>query len=137
VQDFMAGVERIRDWILAGDVFQVNLSRRLAGPNSMDPTACTRHWRQAIRPRLPGWRACPAVRCSAPHRSAWWKFVDRLVQTRRSPAPDRAAFRADQDASLSAELMAHPKERAEHIMLIDLERNDLGRVCQTGSGQGR
>jgi anthranilate synthase component 1 len=53
----------------------------------------------------------------------------------RSPAPARAATTVEEDKALEAELLADPKERAEHLMLIDLGRNDVGRVSEAGSVQ--
>ena len=72
-----------------------------------------------------------AVASSSPERLV--SIAGRVVQTRPIAGtyprnPDR-----DADRALSEAMLTHPKERAEHIMLIDLERNDLGRVCRTGS----
>lgn len=58
---------------------------------------------------------------------------DRAVSTRPIAGTRPRSDDRDLDDSLSAELLAHPKERAEHVMLIDLERNDLGRICVPGS----
>ena len=132
---FTAGVRRIREWILDGDVFQVNLSRGWHGRSTQHLDPSTLHealTRSNPAPfaglaRLPG----GAILSSSPERLV--EVRGRLVQTRPIAGTRPRGQSADQDASLSAELMAHPKERAEHIMLIDLERNDLGRVCQSGS----
>ena len=61
-------------------------------------------------------------------RKARWKSA-------RSPARVRAAKTPEEDAALEKELLADPKERAEHVMLVDLARNDIGRVCDFGSVQ--
>ncbi|TVQ31558.1 MAG: aminodeoxychorismate synthase component I [Wenzhouxiangella sp.] len=132
---FMAGVERIRQWILDGDVFQVNLSRGWVGEATVDLDPALLHEllsRSNPAPfaglaRLPG----GTVLSSSPERLV--EVRGRRVQTRPIAGTRPRGLSADQDAGLSRELIAHPKERAEHIMLIDLERNDLGRVCQTGT----
>lgn len=61
------------------------------------------------------------------------KVKDGWVETRPIAGTRPRGQNADTDQSRLAELIAHPKERAEHIMLIDLERNDLGRLCEYGS----
>jgi len=58
---------------------------------------------------------------------------DHVAQTRPIAGTRPRGEDAESDERLSAELIAHPKERAEHVMLIDLERNDLGRVCMPGT----
>jgi anthranilate synthase component 1 len=79
---------------------------------------------------LPGGRA---VLSSSPERLI--KIQRGMVSTRPIAGTYPRSNDPGQDRAWSRELLAHPKERAEHVMLIDLERNDLGRVCQPGSMQ--
>ncbi len=135
-QEFLAGVRRIGDYIRAGDVFQVNLSRewhaRLAGPvAAVDIYRRLRACNPAPFAGLMTLAGGRAVISSSPERLAQ-VHAGRL---RTRPIAGTYPRSADPvlDRGLSQELLAHPKERAEHIMLIDLERNDLGRVCRSGS----
>ncbi|RFF32197.1 aminodeoxychorismate synthase component I [Wenzhouxiangella sediminis] len=132
---FKSGVERIREYIRAGDVFQVNLSRgwEAVGRAPIDPAAIYRALAGAnpapfaALARLPG----GTVVSSSPERLV---SVDgRVVQTRPIAGTRPRGLSEEADSRLTSELVSHPKERAEHIMLIDLERNDLGRVCRVGS----
>ena len=130
---FLHGVARIHEHLRAGDVFQVNLSRewrvdldRRTTPSSM--FASLRRANPAPFAGLLQWREF-AILSSSPER-----LVDvrgRTIST-RPIAGTRARVGSD-DAAHLRELISHPKERAEHVMLIDLERNDLGRVCVPGS----
>lgn len=133
--DFTAGVRRIREYILDGHVFQVNLSRRWTGQSDhpLEPAVLFKRLAGSNAAPFAGLARMPGgtVLSSSPERLV--SLRDGLVQTRPIAGTRPRGGSADQDASLSAELIAHPKERAEHIMLIDLERNDLGRVCVTGS----
>lgn len=132
---FLDGVERILRYLRDGDVFQVNLSRawraRLAeGVAPADLYARLQRSNPAPFAGLAQWRGS-AVLSSSPERLV--EVRGREVQTRpiagtRPRAADPAA-----DRLLQQQLIASAKERAEHIMLIDLERNDLGRVCEAGS----
>ena len=132
---FEDGVRRIRDYILAGDVFQVNLSRgwRARAAEPIDAVALYRRLAAANPAPFAGLARLPGgtLLSSSPERLVASRGgrvdVRPIAGTRprgHSPVQDRA---------LSDELIAHPKERAEHVMLIDLERNDLGRVCTPGS----
>jgi anthranilate synthase component 1 len=133
---FTDGVGRIAQYLRAGDVFQVNLSRAWGvefeqAPAPADLYARLRHANPAPFAGLfafDDW----AVLSSSPERLL--SVRSGLAETRpiagtRPRQPDDAL----DDARRRAELIGHPKERAEHIMLIDLERNDLGRVCVPGS----
>jgi len=133
-QRFLDGVRRVLDHVAAGDVFQVNLSRgweaqMAAGTAPADLYAALRHANPAPFAGSFVWDDW-AVLSSSPERLV--SVRDREVQT-RPIAGTRVRLSGDDDAARIDELIGHPKERAEHIMLIDLERNDLGRVCVPGS----
>ena len=135
---FTSGASRILDYLAAGDVFQVNLSRawraRFAQP--LDPAALYARLRAASPAPFSGLFAGDtadvpwAVVSSSPERLV--SVRGDVVET-RPIAGTRPRFDGDDDAARIRELVGHPKERAEHVMLIDLERNDLGRVCVPGS----
>jgi anthranilate synthase component I len=133
---FLAGVKRIQSYIREGDVFQVNLSRgwQAAFSNPVSPCVLFRRLR-ACNPapfsavaEVGGW----AVVSSSPERLIRLESSGK-VMTRPIAGTHPRGETADADNALKARLAAHPKERAEHIMLVDLERNDLGRVCAPGS----
>ncbi len=134
-EQFIDGVDRIRAWILDGDVFQVNLSREWRARFETAPDAAELYRLLArANPapfaglaRLPG----GTVISSSPERLV--EARGGLVQTRPIAGTRPRGTNQELDLDLSGELLGHPKERAEHIMLIDLERNDLGRVCEAGS----
>ena len=134
-EQFLDGVARIKRYIRDGDVFQVNLSRgwrgRLAG--GVDPAAVYAHLRTANPAPFAGLAVFGrhAVASSSPERLV--AVTGTTVETRPIAGTYPRNPDQDEDRALAEALLAHPKERAEHIMLIDLERNDLGRVCRTGS----
>jgi len=132
---FLQGVERIKDWILDGDVFQVNLSRGWHGVSRrpLDPASCYRALSRANPAPFAGLARLPGgtVLSSSPERLV--RVRGRSAEMRPIAGTRPRGRTGRHDESLSRELMAHPKERAEHIMLIDLGRNDLGRVCENGS----
>ena len=131
-------LERVRsgkDYIRAGDIYQTNLSRpwqvqlrgdadvgrlyeRLRAVNAA-PFAALAQWRGA------------AVLSSSPERLV--RVAQQRIETRPIAGTRPRSRQPGEDARETAALVGHPKERAEHIMLIDLERNDLGRVCEAGT----
>ena len=134
-QAFLDGVARIKDYILAGDVFQVNLSRgwRVRFDQTVSPAALYARLRRsnpapfAALVDFGDWQ----VISSSPERLV--RQRDGWLETRPIAGTRRRDVDAKKDAALKAELLETVKERAEHIMLIDLERNDLGRICTPGS----
>ncbi|HEU4662986.1 MAG TPA: aminodeoxychorismate synthase component I [Dokdonella sp.] len=133
-QRFLDGVARVHEHLRAGDVFQVNLSRAWRARCARAPRPVDVH--AALR------RANPAPFAGLLQRDDWAvasSSPERLIELRgtrvqtRPIAGTRPRAPGDDDAARVRELAGHPKERAEHVMLIDLERNDLGRVCVPGS----
>ena len=131
--EYEAGVERIRDYIYAGDAFQVVLSQRFSTPVTASPFSIYRGLR-AVNPSpymyflafddfaLAGSSPEPLVTVQGRHVTA------KPIAGTRPRGRDGV-----EDQALEADLRADAKERAEHVMLVDLGRNDLGRVCVPGS----
>ena len=133
-QRFLDGVARIHEYLRDGDVFQVNLSRewRAHYTQAPPPAALYASLRRANPAPFAGllqWNGWSII-SSSPERLV--QARDGMAQT-RPIAGTRPRMAGDDDVSRTRELIANPKERAEHVMLIDLERNDLGRVCLPGS----
>ncbi|MFC3717229.1 aminodeoxychorismate synthase component I [Luteimonas soli] len=131
---FTDGVSRILDYLAAGDVFQANLSRgwRAGFDASLDPARLHLRLREANPAPFSGLFAGDgwAVVSASPERLV--SVRGDVVET-RPIAGTRPRFDGDDDGARIRELVGNPKERAEHVMLVDLERNDLGRVCVAGS----
>ncbi len=132
---YEAAVEVAREHILAGDIFQVVLAQRFDVDLHADPFDVYRVLRQ-INPspymyfvREPG--LC-LVGCSP---EPMVQLLDGRVISRPIAGTRKRGATDEADRRLAAELVEHPKERAEHIMLVDLARNDVGRVVRFGSEQ--
>ncbi len=131
-------IERVRaaqEHIAAGDIYQANLSRywRLRLLSEQSPArvfAALRRANPAPFAASVTWRDM-TILSSSPERLL--RVEGREIATRPIAGTRARHGTAQQDVRDTAELVAHPKERAEHVMLIDLERNDLGRVCEPGS----
>lgn len=132
-EQFMANVEKSKKYIRSGDIIQIVGSQRFSVPVEASPLDVYRAAR-SINPspymflmELEGFSLVGAspeihVRCE-----------DRKVEIRPIAGTRRRGASPEEDKALEEELLADPKERAEHVMLVDLARNDLGRVCDYGS----
>ena len=134
-QQYLDAVARIHDYIHEGDVFQVNLSRSWRIQLEQTVSAAALFGNLGIHNPSPfsglaSWTDA-AIISSSPERLV--SVQGRSVETRPIAGTRPRSTTAARDAGYSDELMSNPKERAEHIMLIDLERNDLGRICVPGS----
>ena len=134
-EGYCAAVRRVKEYIAAGDVYQVNLSQRYESPLGMSP------WEMYLLLREHNPAPCAAylnlgdfqVVSSSPELFLELDPVSRLVVTKpikgtRPRHPDPA-----KDQELISELVRSEKDQAENVMIVDLERNDLGRVCEVGS----
>ncbi len=137
-EQFCANVQKAKEYIKAGDIFQVVLSQRLSTEYDRDPFALYRSLR-LINPspymayfHFNDWQiigSSPEVMVKAERAS-----YGGVVATLRPIAGTRPRGKTPQeDAALAEDLLKDPKEIAEHVMLVDLGRNDLGRVCTSGT----
>ncbi len=132
-QDYIAAVKQAKKYIQAGDIFQANLSLRFEANTRADSWSIYRALQQ-INPSPFGsywqtpWGAM--ISCS-PERLV--QLSGKEVQTRPIAGTRKRGATTTQDKQLEKELITNTKERAEHIMLVDLERNDIGRVCEWGT----
>lgn len=132
---FVDAVGRVLDYLHAGDVFQVNLSRRWHGelPKDVDAARLYARLRRSNPAPFAGllqWRGSALI-SSSPERLL--AIRDGVAETRPIAGTRARLADAVMDAQQRLRLISDLKERAEHLMLIDLERNDLGRVCLPGS----
>jgi para-aminobenzoate synthetase component 1 len=131
--DYLQTVRRVIEYIHAGDCFQVNLAQRLLHPWRRPPTQLYRRLRQCNPAPFAGYLDMGDFVLASASPERFLRVEKGEVQTRpikgtRPRKPDAA-----EDSAQANELLASAKDRAENIMIVDLLRNDLGRVCQYGS----
>jgi anthranilate synthase component I len=131
--DYLSGVRRTQEYIAAGDVYQLVLASRFSGHHELDPFQVYRALRLINPSPYMYYCALGEVTVVGSSPEALVKLNAGRAQLRpiagtRPRGPDDAS-----DAAREAELLADPKENAEHVMLVDLARNDLGRVARAGS----
>ncbi len=142
--DYLAAVARAKEYIAAGDLMQVQVGQRLSKPYKADPIALYRALR-TLNPspymyfydlgefQIVG--ASPEILVREEHAVDAAGVGSRKVTIRPLAGTRPRGETPERDKALEAELQADPKERAEHLMLIDLARNDIGRIARTGSVQ--
>ncbi|WP_259719955.1 anthranilate synthase component I family protein [Synechococcus sp. CS-1328] len=146
---FAAGVERIHDWIAAGDLFQANLTacceQELTG--HVDPLALYQRLRRRCPAPFGGLAIAAAAKGSNPAQTPLEAILsaspERFLQVSASGLVESRPIKGTRprhhdpaiDADAAADLVSSAKDRAENVMIVDLLRNDLGRVCVPGSIQ--
>ncbi|HXJ35557.1 MAG TPA: aminodeoxychorismate synthase component I [Candidatus Eisenbacteria bacterium] len=130
---YRAAVERIHDHLRAGDVYQVNLTQPFTVP--LHGPAWALYQRVARRNPAPfgAYLDLGHAQVVANSPELWLRRRGRRVETRPIKGTRPRSADPVRDAALASELARDAKERAEHVMIVDLERNDLGRVCRVGS----
>ena len=140
--EYLERAEAARRYIAAGDIYQVNLSQRFCAPLAVPGFEAYRRLRRASPAPFAAYLDATAsgesetdggieVLSSSPERLL---LVDGdLLETRPIKGTRPRGRNAAEDARLAAELRASAKDAAEHVMIVDLERNDLGRIAETGS----
>jgi anthranilate synthase component 1 len=131
--DYLALVARAKEYILAGDVFQVVPSQRFNRPFALPPFALYRALRRLNPSPFLYHLAFPGFAMVGSSPEILVRLRDGIVTIRPIAGTRPRGATPEEDAKLARELAADPKERAEHLMLLDLGRNDVGRVAAMGT----
>ena len=131
--NYLEAVEKAVDYIHAGDIFQVVLSRRLSIPFDDSPLELYRTLRVVNPSPFMFCLRTPSATLVVSSPEIMVRVMDRKVTVRPLAGTRPRGETPEEDVELADGLLADPKERAEHVMLIDLGRNDIGRVSELGS----
>ncbi len=131
--EYLANVERAKEYIRAGDAFQIVPSQRFRRPFALPPFSLYRALRRLNPSPFLYHLAFPGFAIVGSSPEILVRLRDGVVTIRPIAGTRPRGTTAEEDSRLAEELMADPKERAEHLMLLDLGRNDVGRVASTGS----
>lgn len=132
-EHFVTGVERIREHIIAGDLLQAVLSRRMSAKSDLSPLEGYRRLRSTSPSPYLFYIDFGSYTILGASPESLVRVRDGKASIRPIAGTRRRGKNPDEDKKLEQELLADPKERAEHLMLVDLARNDLGRIAEAGS----
>ncbi len=130
---YVAAIARIKSYIASGDVYQVNLTQRFSTPLPCPPFALYERLRARSAAPFAGYLNFGPLQIASSSPERFLRIHGRHVETRPIKGTRRRDAAPAADTRLASELLASPKDRAELLMIVDLERNDLGRVCEYGS----
>jgi para-aminobenzoate synthetase component I len=131
--DYSAAIGRIKSYIASGDVYQVNLTQRFTTPLPCPPYALYQRLRENSPAPFAAYLSFGPVQIISSSPERFLTLRNGRVETRPIKGTRPRSADPATDARLAAELLASEKDRAELLMIVDLERNDLGRVCEFGS----
>ncbi len=130
---YRAVVKRAVEYIAAGDIFQVNLSQRFCAPQTVDSWTLYRRLREINPAPFAAFLCCGGIDIISASPERFLRLAGGRVETRPIKGTRRRGRDPVEDDKLRRELWQSEKDRAELMMIVDLERNDLGRVCRVGS----
>jgi para-aminobenzoate synthetase component I len=126
---YRQAVQRVVDYIYAGDVFQVNLAQRLLYPAETDSVSLYLRLRQRNAATFAGYFDLGTFQIISASPERFLQVRDGYVETRPIKGTRRRTFRPESDLFAGDDLLSSEKDRAENVMIVDLLRNDLSRVC--------
>jgi len=132
-EEYIKAVDRVREYIAAGDVFQVNLSQRFAADLKIPPYELYKRLRMVNPAPFASYLNFQGVTIVSASPERFLKVQGGLVETRPIKGTRPRGRDPVEDERLAQELTHSTKDRAENVMIVDLERNDLGRVCRYGT----
>lgn len=130
---FESAVEKCTEYIRAGDIFQVVISQRLELPNVCDPFEVYRTLRVVNPSPFMFFVRTPETTLVGSSPEVMCRVINGMATVRPLAGTRPRGKTPQEDRALAEELLADPKERAEHVMLVDLGRNDVGRIAEYGS----
>jgi len=132
-ESFMEGVRKAKEYIVKGDTYQIQFSQRLTRETDAHPFEIYRALRQINPSPYMYYLELDAVHVVGASPEMLIRVEDGMIETHPIAGTRRRGRDASDEERMAAELQTSEKERAEHIMLVDLARNDLGRVCRPGT----
>jgi para-aminobenzoate synthetase component 1 len=130
---YLEAISKAIDYIHAGDCYQVNIAQRLLALAPEDPLSLYGRLRRCNPAPFAGYYDLGDFVIASASPERFLRLEKNIVETRPIKGTRSRGATAEEDDSLKAELISSPKDRAENFMIVDLMRNDLGRVCQFGS----
>ena len=133
--DYISTVQRAKAYIASGDIYQANLSQRLSTYTDLPPTELYARLRQLSPVPYGAFLHCGdfQILSASPERFLRFSPSDRIVETRPIKGTRPRGLTPELDRKLAIELLHSEKDLAELLMIVDLERNDLGRICEIAS----
>lgn len=132
-ENYFKAIAKIKEYIKCGDIYQANLSQRFCGEYSKDPFGLYKYLR-AINPApMASYLNFKEVKIISASPERFLKVDGRYVETRPIKGTRPRGTNDAEDAILKKELLDSAKDKAEHLMIVDLERNDIGRCCDYNS----
>jgi para-aminobenzoate synthetase component 1 len=132
-KEYVEAVEKARQYIIAGDIFEVNLSQRFEAELSITPYELYRRLRQVNPAPFACYLGSDEVSVVSASPERFIRVRGDRVETRPIKGTRPRGKTSEEDKALADELASSAKDRAENIMIVDVERNDLGRVCRFGT----
>ncbi len=132
-KEYVAAVEKARQYIISGDIFEVNLSQRFKVELSITPYQLYRRLRQINPAPFACYLGFDEVKVVSASPERFLRLQGDWVETRPIKGTRPRGKTPEEDEALANELLSSLKDRAENIMIVDLERNDLGRLCRFGT----
>lgn len=130
---YCKALEAVLEYIAAGDIYQANISQRFATQLSGDPWALYRRLRSRFPAPFGAYLHCGPFQVLSNSPERFLLVEGDQISTCPIKGTRPRGMTVEDDARIIGQLRRDPKERAEHVMIVDLERNDLGRICQVGS----
>ena len=132
-EGYLVAVERIKEYLAAGDIYQANLSQRFSLPFAADPWPLYQRLRRVNPAPFAAYLEFPEVTVLSASPEQFLRVEDRQVETRPIKGTRPRGGSSEDDAAQAQALQDSEKDWAENIMIVDVLRNDLGRVCRIGS----